>query len=224
MDDDDRTQSERRWRQAQSVLDGVGDAAAERRLRRQVVTRRWIVVGAAAVPLVVVAVILALSRGRDHTSSDASDLPTWREILGFSMQLGGLAVEFFGLVRSRRARRGSLPDAPLLFLTRSERKALMTQVRGQVPPIPSQLPLARHLALRVTQQSSILVGVGAGLLAVGQALVNDQLWFTFFVAAAIPFLAWGIRHQRRELARARLFLARNPDPDSQEPTAGSVPT
>lgn len=221
MDDDDRALSESRWRKAQAFLDGVGDAEEERTLRRQAYRRRLLLIGAIAVPVAVLAVLIALSHRSGGRAAEGPEVALWREILGFSLQALGLALAGVGLVRSKHARRSIAAGTPLIFLNKGERKQLLREVRGGSDPVPSQLPLARDLAVRLTLQNSPLIASGFVLLLIGQGLIGYPSWYSFYAAACVLLFVWAGLFQRRDSARARRFLAEHPNPpveQSQVPT------
>lgn len=221
MDDDDRALSESRWHKAQAFLDGVGDAEEQRTLRRQAYRRQLLLVGAIGVPVAVLAVLIALSHRSGGRAAEGPEVALWREILGFSLQALGLALAGVGLVRSKQARRSLAAGTPLIFLNRGERKQLLREVRGGLDTVPSQLPLARDLAVRLTLKSSPLIASAFVLLFIGQVLIEYQSWYSFYAAVCVLLFVWTALSQRRDLARARRFLAEHPSPPVQQ---SQVPT
>jgi MFS family permease len=217
----DRSESERRWSDAQSVVDGVATEGARRRLHRQKVIRLWILVAGAIVPLAVLALVLGLT---DHHwgPRDTSEVPTWRAVVAISLIGVGLALETVGIVRTVRARRlGSAWRSATAVLTGKERKRLLKQVRGQQVTDPDRLPLARDLAdSLVAQRHFLFVWLGVALTAVAQPILSsphsDHLVTNLVAGFNVALFAVGTPLVIREVRRAQRFLRQNPLPEAAE--------
>jgi hypothetical protein len=128
------TDDEVRWAQAMSVLDRAPSPTAQQRLRRYRVLRWAFVAGVvlvtAAVVLLVVVVLI------DRRGPDVDPSP-WRETTGLVLTVVGLVVIVAGGVIGWRAGvwRG-VWSQPSAVLSRTQRRALLAQVRGRAPADP----------------------------------------------------------------------------------------
>jgi hypothetical protein len=211
-----REQSEHRWREAQSVLDGVPDEGAQRRLKRQMNKRTGTAVGVLLVFVLVAVVYFALFGHRSGASAQPPSVPVWKQVFGLSLSVVGLAMETFGTVQVFRTRR-FMRTSPTQVLARQERKQLLKEVRGQQPAVPTHLPLARDLARRLTIQSRLrFLMLGGWFIVVGQTVSINRPFNTFVAVGVTLIFALSTLLLTRDNKMAHRFLSQHPGPRAEE--------
>jgi hypothetical protein len=214
--DSHQEQAEIRWREAQSVLDGVPDDGAQQRLNHQRRTRTWNAVGALLGLLLVTIVYFAFFGHRSGASTQPTSPPLWWEVFGLSLTVVGIAIEIPFLIRTFRTRRYTR-SAPTQVLARQERKQLLKEVRGQQPAVPTHLPLARDLARRLTIQSHLrFLMLGGVFIAVGSAISSGRAFNTSIAVVVTVIFAISTILLTRDNKMARRFLSEHPGPPAQE--------
>ena len=209
----DGDEQEQRWGAAQRVLDGEdpGDRA-QQQLRRQRVRLRVLCGVLLLLPLLVIAVVLALHSGTPTRSAPRLPVPLEREVLGLVLSGAGLLVATLGLVRlfRRRVRRKAL-NAPLEVLAWAQRRELIRQVRGQAPVDPGRLALSRTSAeLLLGQRETLLLLGGQVLTQTGLALVSAHSFQVALAAVSTAVCIVAMPLTVREVRRARAFLTQHP--------------
>lgn len=202
-----------RWAEATSLLDRAPTESATDRLRRW---RRLRVAAALALGTAGAVTGLVLFLLLDVGVAPETDPPLWQVILGLVIQTLALVVIVVGLVvqvkGNRRLRVWRSAMAPL---TRGQQKELVAIVRGRAPVVPGRLPLVRYMAELLVHQRSALTGqVGLLVLFAGQWIVSPAAWRLAMVALLAVMFSVAAVFLRRDLARARQFLARHPAADS----------
>lgn len=210
-----------RWREALSLLDHTEDAATKQHLRRRRRTALLIVAGVILIAALGSGFLgmLVASSGHHPAHQQAMHTPLWRGILGLAVSLCGLALLIAGLVK--RVRSGAFSSdwsAPIIVLTRRQRRHLLRQVDGKTPADPDQLPLARDAAWRLTRQEGMLrlVLSGVALTQVGQLIVLARLRFALLLGAVLLAFAVLAVVLHRRATRAGLFLHNHPPRDTAE--------
>lgn len=211
--------SERRWLdEAQSLLIGSPSESARRRLRRRQ-TKVWSIVVGAGV-LAVAAGALAAVLVSHHAEWDTDlTVPLWRAVVGYSVAVCGVIVEVVAVVRLVRAGVvSSARSAPISVLTRRQQRQLRKQVRGQLPPVPAELALARDLSTRLARQRPlVLLFVGLAGIQAGQALTNPSRLLVTLASGQVLLCTICLPLMQRDINRAELFLRRHPDPGTGPP-------
>jgi hypothetical protein len=195
-----------RWAEAQALLSGALDAAAEQRLRRT--SRRRVLAVLAATLGAGVLVWLVVLPAADGGEGSSPGVPLWQVVTGFALATVGLVVASVTVVRQVRAvRHRRVRNGPLFVLTVAQRRELLAQVRGRAPVDPARVGLARRTAEDLLhQQHTIGTNVGLSLLWTGLAVALPSWWR---VTAAVAYLlltvvAGGLA--QRDARRARAFL------------------
>jgi hypothetical protein len=201
---------ETRWAEAQSLLDRTPTESAEQRLRRWRQLRILFIATVLVLGAAVGVVLTVLFNGT--FKSEASEVPTWQTVMGFSIAGAGLVLQVFGVVTLWRTnRRLRAWSSPLSALTRSQRKELLAQVRGRHPVQSARVPLARLLAEQLANQRTVMTAnLGLGILFVGQWIADPTLWRTVIAVAFGAILVGGWPFVQRDARRAQRFLEEHP--------------
>jgi len=201
---------EDRWAEAESILARPGTESSVRR-RGAWGDRRLVLVAVVFFTALLLLLALAVLLLRDDFQEQAG-LPTWRPVvgvgligLGFATAAGGLLVQLRAVERARSR------ASALLVLSPEQRKQLLQQVRGQAPPIPARVPLARHLAeILYARRSALPAQAGLFVMCLGFWAADPtvvRLVLTLLVAVALVRSA--LRH-RQEVGRLRRFIDEHP--------------
>jgi hypothetical protein len=204
------TDDERRWAEAEAILNGTQDQWVHRRTRRR---RSKVLAMAIGFPALCVlgAVVgfLAAGRGADSgPESQSSSGPLWAEIVGLIIIVLGLLVVVRGFVQARRAGQwGARWKAPTSVLNRRQKRDLRRQVVAGVPDDAAHLPLARDLARRMTQTRWLLwIFSGFSILQLGSVIVSPSPWRFGVTGLVVLSFAICAAMAEREARYARRFL------------------
>lgn len=212
--DTETTDDERRWGEAEAILNQSGDPVVARAVKRRR-TRTWLLLVAAVVVSLLIAgvlgFVLAGSASDTGTAADDSD-PLWAVVLVLAALTFGAGLIVMGIVRlARDGQWGARWRAPTSVLTRSQRKQLRRQVVGQQPVDPAHLPLARDLAERTTRMTGLMmIFAGTAITQLGQAVTASRPWQQGVAASAVVMIAAAALAMRRDTRRARRFLTDHP--------------
>lgn len=195
------------WAEARSLLDRrpLQTAQDQRNRRRATVV---VFVAAAVLGVVALAVVVTALVAGSGPAPARQDVPAWQGITGVALSGLGLALQITALVVYRR---GAGParkwPSPLRALTREQRKELLGEVRGDRPPEPDHLPLARHLAAERSRQVGALPqSLGSLVLCLGIWTEHPNPWFLLFIGVLTLYLAAAWVFTWRISRQARRFL------------------
>ncbi|SDM09338.1 hypothetical protein SAMN05660642_01633 [Geodermatophilus siccatus] len=195
-----------RWAEAQALLSGGPDAAAEQRLRRTLRRRVLAVLGATLGAGVLVWLVVLLAA--DGGESSSPGVPLRQVVTGFALATVGLVVAGVAVVRQVRAvRRRRVRNGPLFVLAVSQRRELLAQVRGRVPVDPARVGLARRTAEDLQhQRHTVWTNVGPSVLWTGLAVALPSWWRVTAAAAylLLTVVAGGLA--QRGARSAQTFL------------------
>lgn len=207
-----------RWAAAAAVLATGGDPDARLRARRRRLALAT-VVGLLALAAGGLLAVVLVHAGNGARPAQEGDVPGWRGLLCVALSGTGLVACMVGLLRMVRASRGrSLWSSPALPLNRSQKVALLRQLRGREPVDPARLPLLTELARRQLDLHRGLLNplqltlVGGLTASTGSLVISASPVLLLVVVpwvVALPLVHCALRRDSR---RADLFLTRHPDP------------
>jgi hypothetical protein len=199
------TDDDARWAEALASLEHGPTPVVRARVRRLRLVALGIL-GLLMVPALLLPFLLP-----DRPDRPAPDEPTTAlEVIGLVALSLAIVVEATALVLVVRSNRGRWVS-PLAALTQRQQRDLRAQVRGEAPPLPARVPLARYLAESALRQRPVaLVLLGAALLWTGMALTAPSWWGAAVAVAFAAFAGAAWVRVRREEGSARRFLDQHP--------------
>ena len=200
--------ADRRWQDAQSVLDGRPSPGAERRRRRQRTLRVGLII-AASVVAGLIGVLVEVFTGGRLPDADFTTPPLVND-LGWVLLIGGLGLEIVGVAwMVRTGRWGRAWRTPLVNLTRADRKQLLQLIRRGDPVRAGREPVASYLAFRLTEQfPSLLIMGGLVVLETGSALQGNATG-VWLLPVLLILLIYAAIMTIRDTRRARRWLDRH---------------
>lgn len=193
-------------------LAGGGDSAGAQELLQRSKTRAIRIRIVLLLGSLLVGGTIGLIFGSRGRTSDGSSVAHWRTVAGPALMIAAFLIDIVVIVA--RVRSGQFKAewrSPSMVLSRSQRKQVRRQIRGQAVVDESMLPVSRQLAVLLRQNRSIIgLFVAIPLIFLGQALPqNAPFRWWLAIVMVVTYLAV-IVVIYRDSARAERFLTHYP--------------